>query len=362
MTSSRFSANVLVSHHVVQDTVTGLCILQALSAHTQHQLQVLLLQLQCLLLLLVNVQPRHRTPMPHDLRLQHMIADATHRRIDYVRCRVVAIEHAEGAVQDVLDRFIIVGGGVELGAIVSSGEGESAYDVRISGHVYLDVLCWCWDTVFVGDGERDKVLAYVVDESLRGLDRYCCVSCRCTRISWGGRWPYRFGSRNSSRLPSSSSSTYTHPLGRPFVRWGEWGCWYFDGIFVVFIDKSGNLSCQHGDVRVRETNSGHFGMWCVRRSDKYGCDRCWYRDRIGGVVSVAVLHGTIASIAVSNIWLIVWVTGIIPAARRARLRSSIRNRAARSCSCLHVIAVLIPSEGSEGSRISKDTHGFGKFD
>ena len=208
----------------------------------------------------------------------------------------------------------------------------------------------------------DKVLADVVDESLGGLDWYRCASCCCMRISWGGRWPYRFGSRNSLRLPSSSSSTYTHPLGRSFVCWDEWGRQYFDGIFVVFIDESGNLSCQCGDVRMREVNSGHFGMWCIGRSDKYRCDGCWYRDRIGGVVSVAVLHGTITSIAVSSIWLVVWVTGIIPVARQARLRSSICNRAACSCSCPHAMVVLIPSEGSEGSWISKDTRGFGKFD
>ena len=253
-------------------------------------------------------------------------------------------------------------GVVTLGTIVSSSERELTYDVWIGGHVYLDVPRWCRDAVLVSDGERDEVLAYVVDESLGGLDWYCCAHRCCARISWGGRWPYQFRSCNSSRLPSSSSSTYTHPLGRSFVCWDEWGRRYFDGIFVVFIDESGNLSCQRGDVHVRETNSGHFGMWRVGRSDKYGCDGCWYRDRIGGVVSMAVLHGTIASITVSSIWLVVWVTGIIPAVRRARLRSSIRIRVARSCSCLHAMAVLIPSEGSEGSRISKDTCGFGKFD
>ena len=139
-------------------------------------------------------------------------------------------------------------------------------------------------------------------------------------------------------------------------------CRYFDGIFVVFIDESGNLSRQRGDVRVRETNSGHVGMWRAGRSDKYGCDGCWYRDRIGGVVSVAILPGTVASSAVSSIWLVVWVTGIIPAARLVRLRSSIRNLAACSCSCLHAMAVLMPSEGSKGSRNSKDTCGLGKFD
>ena len=261
-----------------------------------------------------------------------------------------------------LDWLVVVGGGVELGSIVSAGKRESTYDVRIGGHVYLNVLRWCWDAVFIGDGKRNEVFAYVVDESLGGLDGCRRASCCCACISRGGRWPYRFRSRNSSRLPSSSSSTYTHPLGRPFVRWDERGCRYFDGIFVVFIDESGNLSCQRGDVCVRETNSGHFGMWCVGRSDKYGCAGCWYREWIGGVMSVAVLHGTIASIAVSSIWLVVWVIGIIPAARLARLRSSIRSRAARSCSCLHAIAVLIPSEGSEGSRMSKDARGLGKFD
>ena len=77
---------------------------------------------------------------------------------------------------------------------------------------------------------------------------------------------------------------------------------------------------------------------------------------------MAILHGAVASSAVSSIWLVVRVTGIIPAARLARLRSSIRNLAASSCSCLHARAVLIPSEGSEGSRNSKDTCGLGKFD
>ena len=131
---------------------------------------------------------------------------------------------------------------------------------------------------------------------------------------------------------------------------------------MVFIDESGNLSCQRGDVRVRKANSGHLSMWRVGGSDKYRCDRCWYRDRIGGVVSVAVLHGTIASIAVSSIWLVVWVTGIIPVARLAWLCLSILDRAASSCSCCHAMAVLIPSEGSKGLRMSKDAHGFGKFD
>ena len=112
--------NVLVSHHVIQDTVTSSRVLEALSAHTQRQLQLLLLQLQGLLLLLVDVQPCHRAPVPHNLRLQCSITNATHRRVDYVRRRVVAIEHAECSVRDVLDRLVVIGGGVELGMIVSA--------------------------------------------------------------------------------------------------------------------------------------------------------------------------------------------------------------------------------------------------
>ena len=115
--------------------------------------------------------------MPHNLCLQCTVTDVTHRRIDYVCCQVVTIEHVEGTVRDVLDRLVIVGSGVELGAIVSSGECESTYNVQIGGHVYLDVPRWCQDAVLVGDGERDEVFAHVVDESLGGLDGYRVAIC-----------------------------------------------------------------------------------------------------------------------------------------------------------------------------------------
>ena len=59
---------------------------------------------------------------------------------------------------------------MELRAIVSSGDRESTYDVRISGHVHLDEPRWCGDSVLVGDGERNEVLSDVVDEALGGLD------------------------------------------------------------------------------------------------------------------------------------------------------------------------------------------------
>ena len=269
-TSSRLPPDVLISYHIVQHAVASPCILQTLPTHTQVELEPLLLQLQCLLLLLVDVQPSHRAPVPHNLRFQRTIPDATNGRIDYVRRWVIAIEHAEGTVRHVLDRLVVVGCGVKLGTVVSAVECESTYDVRISGHMYLNEPRWCRDAMLVSDGEGDEIFPYVVDESFGGLNRYCCASRCCARISWGGRWPYRFGSRNSSRLPSSSSSTYTHPLGRSLV--GRDECWrrYFDGIFVVFIDESGNLSRQRGDVRVREANSGHVGMWRSGRSDKYG--------------------------------------------------------------------------------------------
>ena len=128
--------------------------------------------------------------MPHNLRLQRTITDATHRRIDYVRCWVVAVEHAECTVRDVLDRLVVVGGGMEFSAIVSAIKRKATYDVRISGHVYLNVPRWRRDAVFVSDGEGNEVFAYVVDESFGGFDWYCCASRCCARISWGGRWPY----------------------------------------------------------------------------------------------------------------------------------------------------------------------------
>ena len=262
-----------------------------------------------------------------------------------------------------LHQLIVVGCCVELAAIVSASEHEVAYDVWVSCHVDLDEPGGCWHSVFVGDGEGNEVLSDVVDESLGWFDWHHCLCCRCVCVSQGGRWPYQFGSRNSPCLPSASSLTYAHPLGRPFIRWDERGCQYFNGIIVVFVNESGNLSCQHSNVCMCETNSGHFSMlWCGWGSDKYGCDWCWYRDWIGGVVSVAILHGPITLSAVSIIWLVVWVTGIIPAACLTWFRLSIHCLAVMSCSQCHAMAICMPSEGSEGSRMSKDTHGFGKFD
>ena len=199
--------------------------------------------------------------------------------------------------------------------IVSAGESELTYNVWISGHADLDELHRSWNSMFIGDGEGDKVLPNVVDEPFRRFNGPDCASCCCASVSQGGRWPYRFGSCNSVCLPSSSSLVYTHPLGRPFIRWDERGCRNFDGIFVIFVNESGNLSCQCSNVRVHEANLGHFLMWRVGRSDKYRCVRCWYWDWIGGVVSMAILHGAVALSTVSSIWLIVWVTGIIPALR-----------------------------------------------
>ena len=79
-------------------------------------------------------------------------------------------------------------------------------------------------------------------------------------------------------------------------------------------------------------------------------------------MSVAVLHGSVTSSAVSIIRLVVRVTGIILAVRLTQFHLSIRCCAAMSCSQRHAMAVCMPSEGSEGSRMSKDTRGFGKFD
>ena len=214
----------------------------------------------------------------------------------------------ERAVHDVLDQLVIIGCGVKLGVIVSTVKCESTYHVWISSHVDLDEPCWGRDSMFIGDGEGDKIVSDVVDESLGWFNQSNRTSCCCVSVSRGGKWLYRFGSHNSSCLSSSLSLTYVHPLGRPFIRWDERGCQYFDGIFVVFIDKSGNLSCQCGNVHMCEVNSGHFSVyWHGWGLDKYGCDWCWYWDGIGGFVSVAILHGSVALTAVSIIWLVVMI-------------------------------------------------------
>ena len=69
MTSLSLPTNVLVRYHVIQDTVAGSGILQSLLAHTQVQLQPLLLQLERFLFLLVNVQSSHHTLVLHNLHL-----------------------------------------------------------------------------------------------------------------------------------------------------------------------------------------------------------------------------------------------------------------------------------------------------
>ena len=264
-----------------------------------------------------------------------------------------------------LDQLIVVGCHMQLSAIVSASECEFAYHVWISRYVDLDEVGRCGDPMLICDGEGDKIGPDVVDESLGGggVDRCHCPGCCCMCVSRGGRWLYQFGLHNSSRLPSLASLMYAHPLGRPFIRWDERGCWYFNGIFVVFVNESGNLSCQHGDVHMHEVNSGHFSVWWRGwGSDKYRCEWCRYRDGIRGVMSVTVFHGSVALSTVSIIWLVVWVTGIIPVVHLVRFHLSICCRVVRSCSLHHARAVCMLSEGSEGSRMSKDTCGFSKFD
>ena len=299
--------------------------------------------------------------MPHNPCLQGSIADASYCSVNCISHRVIAVEHAQCTVRDALDRCVVVGRCMQLGAIVSTSERESTYYVRVSHHVDLDEPCRRQDSMFIGDGEGDKIRPDVVDEPFWWVEWHHRLRCCCMCVSRGGRWPYQLGLCNSSCLPSSSSSLYSHPLGRPFICWDERGCWYFDSIFVVFINELGNLSCQCCNVRMHEANSGHFSMWCVWGSDKYGCEWCRYREWIGGVVSVTVLHGSVASVAVSIIQLVVWVTGIIPAACLTWFLSSMCCQVVRSCSLCHAMAICIPSEGSEGSRMSKDTHSFGKF-
>ena len=83
----------------------------------------------------------------------------------------------EGLVRYVLDRLVVVGRCVKLGAIVSTIESELAYDVWISGHVDLDEPRWSRDSMLVGDGEGDKILSDVVNESLRWFEGHDGVGC-----------------------------------------------------------------------------------------------------------------------------------------------------------------------------------------
>ena len=189
-TLSLLSTNMLVCHHVIQYMVASSCVLQPLSTHTKNQVQPLLLQPELLLLLLIDIHSGHRTLVPHNLCLQCSVTEAAHRGVDHVRCRVVAVEHADGLVQYVLDRLVVVRSRVELGAIVSAGERKSTYDIWVSSHVYLDEPRWSRDSMFVGDGERNEVLPDVVDKSFRWFDGPDCPICCCMCVSRGGRWLY----------------------------------------------------------------------------------------------------------------------------------------------------------------------------
>ena len=110
--------------------------------------------------------------------------------INRVGCQVVAVEHAEHVVCNVLDRLIIVGCSMQLGVIVSAGKRESTYYVRISRYMDLDEPCLGWDSVFVSGGEGNEVVPDIVDEPFRWFDWSDCSSCCCTSISRGGRWLY----------------------------------------------------------------------------------------------------------------------------------------------------------------------------
>ena len=289
-----------VLYHVFNNTLHCARILESLTAETHLQTHHVTPTLQLFPLHSDLIDFGHPGPIPNDLGPQSAILHAAECIANVYGRWEVRIQHPHCFVGEGFNLLRpAVRRRVKLAPIVRAVCGESSYDVRVTGHVNFDVAGWCWASEAVGDGEgyrlvplvdlkilrdedrrllsallsacgivarwyavlaKNEVSSYVVDEALGGLDWSCCARCRCACISRGGRWPYRFGSRNSSRLPSSSSSTYTHPLGRALV--GRDECWrrYFDGIFVVFVDEAGNLSRQRGDVRVLETNSGHVGM------------------------------------------------------------------------------------------------------
>ena len=104
--------------------------------------------------------------MPHNLCLQSLVIDVHHSGVDRIGGWIVAIKHPECSISDVLDRLVVVRCSVQFSAVVSACKCESAYHIRIGGHVDLNEASWCQDSVLVGDGERDEVFTDIVDESL----------------------------------------------------------------------------------------------------------------------------------------------------------------------------------------------------
>ena len=124
----------------------------------------------------------------------------------------------------------IIGRRVQLALVVRAVCGESSYDVRVTGHVDLDVSGRHRAPELVGDGEGYRLVPLIDLKVLRDEDR-CWLSALLSACGVVARWSRGSAARRSSGscLTPSTSLSYRHPLGRVGRR-------YCVGIFVVLLD------------------------------------------------------------------------------------------------------------------------------
>ena len=118
----------------------------------------------------------------------------------------------------------------------------------------LDVSGGCWSAKLIGNGEGNCSVPLVDLEVFRCLEQHVLplLACRSCGVVAGWTRCIDSGLFSISRLTSSSSSSYLHPLGRV-------GQWYGVGIFVILLDGRGRLIDQHDGVFTCEAKSCQVG-------------------------------------------------------------------------------------------------------
>ena len=138
----------------------------------------------------------------------------------------------------------------------------------VSVHVDLDIPRWDFPSLAVGDVEGDVGSSSVMFKA-RGCRRQrapLVVRCGSTCVrgevvvsdDGGDRVD---GPALSSAKPSLGSSSYTHPLGNV----GRRKC---SGIFIIFLDETGQSIDQCCSFCTVEVNVDHVPGWCGSRSDR----------------------------------------------------------------------------------------------
>ena len=114
----------------------------------------------------------------------------------------------------------------------------------------------CWASELVADGEGNHLVPLIDLEIDRRLD-WCSLTSPISMGHCGviAEWARQsdIGSINTSCFTSPSMSSYTHPLGRV-------GRQYLLGIFIVFLDGTGQLINQCDSVCMCEVKSRQVGM------------------------------------------------------------------------------------------------------